>query len=603
MSVDYTAGRGNPWEYDPGPPRNRRWPRLFSETPNYRALGKAVMGSEKFRWHFGPMYYRGRLRDNEVKVLIIGQEGAQDESLSHRSFTGGTGGRMQHFLEHIGITSSYLFLNTFVYPIFGQYSGSKIAWLAQHDDSPIRQHRQDIFDYVLARNQVHLVVAVGRAAKESVRTWVESHGGNCPDGISDLSTCDSHVLDSMTKVIGVRHPGGASSGSIAAIKADFRRAIRLVHDWAAADTTWLPVDAGGTRSAASTYKYSRAPIPFRDLPYGAPWRLGRSSTSSNRKDGQRAIQIFSANGKYRNKGHTLVYSDAANGSKTGYSDEQGDYPYEPPVASYREFDRGPDSRFARLLMGGKSGFEWPDFVALGADAHPSFGHGAIYRGRTRTATAIVLADQQSHDDLFMARALTGEAGQRFQNFLSSMGLTSSYLILRVLPVDTLDLPTATKNALVDDAQVRKVYGEIVRAAAQANNRSKVLLAMGRRARRIAQHANPTGLPVVELKSWNESGTSTSWQAALSQLATLTYGKDVSNPSFTFDGSRAQIPRYDLPYGVLRWQGSSGNRARKPTRSGNPSPDYFKLIMPKWAFDLEPEPLSSSEAQAVTSAPG
>ena len=55
MADDYLAGRGNPWDYDPGPPRNRKWPRLFSETPNYRALGEAVIGSDKFRWHFGPM--------------------------------------------------------------------------------------------------------------------------------------------------------------------------------------------------------------------------------------------------------------------------------------------------------------------------------------------------------------------------------------------------------------------------------------------------------------------------------------------------------------------------------------------------------------------
>jgi uracil-DNA glycosylase len=69
-------------------------------------LGLAVLGKEKFRWHFGPMFYRGRLGDNQVKVLVIGQEGAQDESLAQRSFTGGTGARMQHFLHHIGITRS-----------------------------------------------------------------------------------------------------------------------------------------------------------------------------------------------------------------------------------------------------------------------------------------------------------------------------------------------------------------------------------------------------------------------------------------------------------------------------------------------------------------
>ena len=131
----YWTGRGSPWDHDPGPPLDRSWLALFAQTPNYRGLGKAVLGREQFRWHFGPMFYRGRLTDGAVKVLVIGQEGAQDESLAHRSFIGGTGGRMQHVLNHLGITTSYLFLNTFVYPIFGQYS-TPLRGLAQDPDSP-----------------------------------------------------------------------------------------------------------------------------------------------------------------------------------------------------------------------------------------------------------------------------------------------------------------------------------------------------------------------------------------------------------------------------------------------------------------------------------
>ena len=83
------------------------------------------------------MFYRGDLSDNHARVLVIGQEGAQDESLGRRSFLGGTGARMQHVLQHLGITSSYLFLNTFVYPIFGQYEGAELLWLAQNLKSPL----------------------------------------------------------------------------------------------------------------------------------------------------------------------------------------------------------------------------------------------------------------------------------------------------------------------------------------------------------------------------------------------------------------------------------------------------------------------------------
>jgi len=101
--------RGGLWEYDPGPPGSSGWAELFAETPNYRGLGRAVVGREAFRWHHGPMFFRGRL-DGSATAMVVGQEGAQDESLSHRSFTGGTGARMQHLLHFLGIGRSYLFL-------------------------------------------------------------------------------------------------------------------------------------------------------------------------------------------------------------------------------------------------------------------------------------------------------------------------------------------------------------------------------------------------------------------------------------------------------------------------------------------------------------
>ena len=48
---------------------------------------------------------------------------------------------------------------------------------------------------------------------------------------------------------------------------------------------------------------------------------------------------------------------------------------------------------------------------------------------------LVLADQESHDDLFTGRALSGDAGQRLQAWLRAAGFTRSYCVLRTLPVD------------------------------------------------------------------------------------------------------------------------------------------------------------------------
>jgi Uracil DNA glycosylase superfamily len=597
MADDFFRDRGHPWEFDPGPPPGRRWARIFAETPNYRGLGRALSGRDEFRWHFGPMFYRGRLADGGARVLVIGQEGAQDESLGHHSFVGGSGARMQHFLRHIGITQSYLFLNTFVYPIFGQYNGADLLWLAQNPESPIVKHRHAIFDYLVERTDLRLVVAVGRAAKDSVHTWVKSRGGSCPSGSHDVSQCAASAISPRTRIVGVVHPGaGGKGGSTAAIIEDFKRALRKINAWASNDPSWLPTDPDGTRGSADSFKYRSAPIPFRDLPYGVAWRVGRGGTSSNRKDAQRGIQIFSQDGEYST---SVPYSSDAKGSSEGYASEQGDLPYEPPKRSFTEFDTGPGPTLARAMMGGEPGLAWPDFNALGAAAHPSFGYGPIYRGRPDEARILVLADQESHDDLFTFRAMTGDAGQRFQEFLLAMGITTSYLILRVLPVDTLGLSASQVRSIVDHAQVRKIYKDLVERVVAAGNPALALF-VGQHARRLRTHVMPAGLPGVEMKAWRESDSLDDWKRALNDLRTMTYPKDVSSPSFDYDGQRGQIPRIDLPFGTLRWQGSSGDRGLRST--GSHAHDYYKILMPKWAFDLPPAELSASEQQAIADAP-
>jgi uracil-DNA glycosylase len=598
---EFWTGRGNPWEHDPGPPLNRSWLSLFAQTPNYRGLGRAVLGREQFRWHFGPMFYRGRLTDGDVKVLVIGQEGAQDESLAHRSFIGGTGSRMQHVLNHLGITRSYLFLNTFVYPIFGQYNTS-LRGLAQDPDSPIVQHRHRLWNEVLDRNDLRLVIAVGTAAKDSVVTWITSRGGSCPGGLDDLTTFKPKTaLGPRTRAIGVLHPGGAAGGSSTAIVADFKKKLAMIETWADDDPTWLPVDSGATRLPAAAYLYKSDPIPFRDLPFGTCWRVGSGSTSSNRKDDQRSIQLFSDGGHYNGRGDNISYASDAAGTQEGYDADAGDLPYEPPRAHPTTHDRGPNATLAQLLQGGAPGLEWPDFEALGVRAHPSLGWGPIHRGRYSGASLVLLADQESSDDLFTGRAMTGDAGQRFQQWLRAAGVTTKYAIVRVLPVDTSDLAAAKVRSLVDHAQVRRVYAAIIDALSAASPDLGAVVTVGPAAKRLAGNVNGTGAPVIAMKAWRESGALSDWNAALASLGALNFPRDVA-PSGSYDGSRGEIPRADLPFGSLRWNGTSGDRAVRAKENGAPSPDYYKVYMPTWAAALTPAPLSASEAAAVPKIP-
>ena len=191
------------------------------------------------------------------------------------------------------------------------------------------------------------------------------------------------------------------------------------------------------------------------------------------------------------------------------------------------------------------------------------------------------------------RALTGDDGQHLQSFLRAAGVTSRYAILRVLPVDTMADNQTAAAAAVDSAPVRALYAEAVRLS-----RPQVLVFVGPLAQRLQTHVNPSGLPVVTMKSRLQSGVDASWQAALTQLQGLTYRRDVTTPTFTYGGEREQIPRQDLPFGTLRWQGSSGNRGQQATHSGSPSFDYYKVTMPAWAAALAPPPPSASEAAAA-----
>jgi uracil-DNA glycosylase len=588
--------RGDPWEHDPGPTVASGWAALFAETPNYRGLGQAVLHREAFRWHHGPMFFRGRL-DGSARVVLVGQEGAQDESLSHRSFTGGTGARMQHFLRHLGVDRSYLFLNSFVYPIFGQYTDD-LRPLAQDPRSPITQHRNRILDKAIVDGDARLVVAVGRAAKESIATWVKAHGGNADPEHLDNATLGS--LPTRVRLVGVVHPGSATGGSTSTIKADFQRACNLIKAWTDTDPVWLPADPGVPRNLNAAYQYKSAAIPYRDFPFGTCPRLGRGGTSSNRTDNQRGIRLFSAHGTYNAAGAHLSDPTTATGSHTGYQGDPGDLPYEPPRAQAAAFDPGPPLTLARLLLGLEPGFGWPDFASLGVISDASFGVGATYRGRFQNLSLLVLADQASDDDLFTGRALSGDAGQHLAQLLLAAGLTRSYLILRTLPVDTLDLTQTRRNALVDRPQVQALHRELLLRVLSQNPGVTPLLALGPGAQRLAPHITPPGLQAITLAAFGASGAAASWQAALDQLATRSYPKDLANPSFQLPAGRGQLPRVDLPYGTLRWVGTSGDRAVRPTDLdlGKPSPDYLKLFAPSWVAQLAPAPLTPAEQAAA-----
>src|SRR6266540_3867437 len=105
--------------------------------------GAIAYPSAGFRLEWGPIFHRGRL-DGTARVLVIGQDPAQHETIARRILVGEAGHRIQGFLFKLGIDRSYVMVNTFLYSVYGQGGGNQHA----HDPA-IAAYRNQWLDALL----------------------------------------------------------------------------------------------------------------------------------------------------------------------------------------------------------------------------------------------------------------------------------------------------------------------------------------------------------------------------------------------------------------------------------------------------------------------
>ena len=67
--------------------------------------GADVYPPDQFRVEWGPIFHRGRL-DGSARVLVIGQDPAQHETIVRRILVGEAGRRLQGLLAKLGITTA-----------------------------------------------------------------------------------------------------------------------------------------------------------------------------------------------------------------------------------------------------------------------------------------------------------------------------------------------------------------------------------------------------------------------------------------------------------------------------------------------------------------
>lgn len=150
------------FKFDKGP--GATWAKRFFQAPRAYYVAHA---SGRFRTHFGPVYYRGRL-DGSAKVLVIGQDPSTDELLAQRNLVGSAGQRVQGLLNKLGITKSYLMLNTFLFGIKGQMDAQMHAIAAEPE---IRDYRNVLFDKVISENGIQALITLGNGAELALDHW------------------------------------------------------------------------------------------------------------------------------------------------------------------------------------------------------------------------------------------------------------------------------------------------------------------------------------------------------------------------------------------------------------------------------------------------
>jgi hypothetical protein len=119
---------------------------------------------------WGPVFHRGRL-DGSARVLVIGQDPAQHETVIRRILVGEAGRRLQGFLAKVGITTSYVLINTFLYSVYGS------AKAATRRDPRLIAYRNRWLDALLVNTKVEAVVTLGTLAAEAWEFWKSTPAG------------------------------------------------------------------------------------------------------------------------------------------------------------------------------------------------------------------------------------------------------------------------------------------------------------------------------------------------------------------------------------------------------------------------------------------
>ena len=197
-----------------------------------------VYPPDQFRVEWGPIFHRGRL-DGSARVLVIGQDPAQHETVVRRILVGEAGRRAQGLLAKLGISRSYVFINTFLYSVYGSAkAGTRRA-------AGLVGYRNRWLDALLVSRQVEVVLAFGKVADEAWQMW-------------KATPAAQSVQVGYAALTHPTQPESSSEGNRAKLA---EATTRMLRNWNA-----------GLQSVAPSLKHPDAQSPL--LLYGETWADG-----------------------------------------------------------------------------------------------------------------------------------------------------------------------------------------------------------------------------------------------------------------------------------------------------------------------------------------
>ena len=212
-----------------------------------------VYPPDQFRAEWGPVFHRGRL-DGSARVLVIGQDPAQHETIVRRILVGEAGRRLQGLLAKLGVTRSYVCINTWLYSVYGDVKAA-----TQHS-VPLVDYRNRWLAALQAGGRVEAVIALGQAADKAWTLWRATPAGQA-----------SQVA--YAPVAHPTQPESSSKGDKAKLAA---ATAKLLQNWNAALDLLSPAILHPDSPVALAHYGSawgardRLAVPESDFPAGLP---------------------------------------------------------------------------------------------------------------------------------------------------------------------------------------------------------------------------------------------------------------------------------------------------------------------------------------------